>query len=57
MKITHLERTVVSVPFVPGILSPPEYEEYSPAYPEPLSRRRQDVLRTAVLVDVTRHAK
>ncbi|MBQ43069.1 MAG: hypothetical protein CME15_11455 [Gemmatimonadetes bacterium] len=53
MKITHLERTVVSVPFVPGILSPPEYEEYSPAYPEPLSRRRQDVLRIGTDVGLT----
>ena len=45
MKITHLERTVVAVPFAPGILSPPEFEEFSPSYPEPLSHRRQDILR------------
>ncbi|MCZ6678543.1 MAG: mandelate racemase/muconate lactonizing enzyme family protein [Candidatus Poribacteria bacterium] len=45
MKITHLERTVVCVPFVPGILSPPEYEEFTASYPGPLGQRRQDVLR------------
>ena len=45
MKITRLERTVVCVPFLPGILSPPEMELYSPAYPAPISEHRQDVLR------------
>ena len=45
MKITHLERTVVCVPFLPGILPPPEYEEFSESYPAPLGERRQDVLR------------
>ena len=45
MKITRLERTVVCVPFLPGILSPPEYEEFTPAYPASLGERRQDLLR------------
>ena len=45
MKITRLERTVVVVPFIPGILPPPEYEEAYPGYPEPLSHRRQDIVR------------
>ena len=45
MKITRIERTVVCVPFVPGILSPPDYEEFSASYPEPISRRNQDVLK------------
>ena len=45
MKITRLERTVVCVPFLSGILSPPEYEEFSTSYPAPLGQRRQDVLR------------
>jgi len=45
MKITHLERTVVSVPFLPGILPAPGFEELTPAYPESLNCRRQDVLR------------
>ncbi|MCC7263949.1 MAG: mandelate racemase/muconate lactonizing enzyme family protein [Candidatus Latescibacteria bacterium] len=45
MKITRLERTVVCVPFIPGILSPPEMEIYTPAYPGPISERNQDVLR------------
>ena len=45
MKITHLDRTVCSVPFVPGILSPPEYEELTASYPEPLGKRRHDVVR------------
>ena len=45
MKITHLERTVLCVPFLPGILPPPEYEEATPGYPEPLGNRRQDLLR------------
>lgn len=45
MKITRLERTVVCVPFLPGILSPPELEIFTPAYPAPISERRQDVLR------------
>ena len=45
MKITRLERIPVRVPFLPGILPPPEYEESMPGYPEPLDRRLQDVLR------------
>jgi muconate cycloisomerase len=45
LKISHLERTVCCVPFLPGILSTPEYDEFSPAYPAPLSERRQDILR------------
>ena len=45
MRITHLECTVVCVPFLPGILSPPEYEEFSPSYPASLGERRHDVLR------------
>jgi len=45
MKITRLERTAVCVPFLPGILPPSAYEEFSPSYPAPLSARRQDVLR------------
>ncbi|MDA0838768.1 MAG: mandelate racemase/muconate lactonizing enzyme family protein [Planctomycetota bacterium] len=45
MKITRLERTVVCVPFVRGILSTPDYEEFTPSYPEPISRRNQDVLK------------
>ena len=45
MKITQLERTVVCVPFLPGILPPPEYEEFTESYPSPLGERRQDVLR------------
>ena len=45
MKITRLERTVVCVPFIPGILSPPEMELYTPAYPGPISERNQDILR------------
>ena len=45
MRVTHLERTVVRVPFLPGILPPPEYEEFTESYPAPLGERRQDVLR------------
>ena len=45
MRITHLERTVVRVPFLPGILPPPGYEEFTESYPAPLGERRQDVLR------------
>ncbi|MDA0746322.1 MAG: hypothetical protein O2954_07370, partial [bacterium] len=45
MKITRLERTVVCVPFLPGILPPSELELPTPAYPEPLNARRQDVLK------------
>ena len=45
MKITQLERTVVRVPFLPGILPPPEYDEFTESYPAPLGERRQDVLR------------
>ena len=45
MQITHLERTVCCVPFLPSILPPPEYDEPNPSYPEPLSARRQDILK------------
>jgi len=45
MKITRLECIVVCVPFLSGILPPPEYEEFSTSYPAPLAQRRQDVLR------------
>ena len=45
MRITHLERTVVCVPFLPGILPPgPEYEEFTESYPEPLGERRQEAV-------------
>ena len=45
MIVTRLERTVCCVPFLPGILPTGKYDEATPAYPEPLSARRQDVLR------------
>ena len=45
MKITRLERTVVCVPFIPGILPPPDYEEPTPGYPEPVDKRNQDIVR------------
>ena len=45
MKITRLERTVVSVPFLPGILPSFEYQEFTSSYPEPLSHRNQDIVR------------
>ena len=45
MKITALERMVVCVPFLPGILPGPGYEEVVPGYPEPLSQRRQDIVK------------
>ena len=45
MKITHLERTVVSVPFLPGILPSFEYQEFTSSYPEPLNHRNQDIVR------------
>ena len=45
MKITEFERTIVCVPFLPGILPTGEYDERSPSYPEPISERRQDVVR------------
>jgi L-alanine-DL-glutamate epimerase-like enolase superfamily enzyme len=44
MKITRLERTVVCVPFVPGILPAHAYDKRTLAYPE-LGSRNQDVLR------------
>ncbi len=44
MKITHLRRVGVRVPFLPGILPPPDYEEPMPGYPQPLGERLQDVL-------------
>ena len=43
MRITRAQRTVVRVPFFPGILPPPEMEE--PTHPTPLGSRCQDVLR------------
>ena len=43
MKITHLERKSVKVPFMPGILSPPDYEEFTESYPLPISERLQDI--------------
>ena len=45
MQIIQLERTVCCVPFLPGILPEGKYDEATPSYPEPLSARRQDVLR------------
>ena len=52
MKITGFERTVLRVPFRPGILPPPEYGEFSPggeqfssAYLESIERRCQDLVR------------
>ena len=45
MKITHLERTVVSVPFLPGILPSFEYQEFTSSYPEPLNHRNQALVR------------
>lgn len=45
MKITRLERTVVRVPFLPGILPSVEYQEFTSSYPEPLSHRNQDIVR------------
>lgn len=44
MKITRIERIGVRVPFLPGILPPPDYEEPMPGYPQPLGERLQDVL-------------
>ncbi len=44
MKITHFERKTVCVPFRPGILPPPEYDERSSSYPLPLDARGQDIL-------------
>jgi muconate cycloisomerase len=44
VKITHLQRIGVRVPFIPGILPPPNYEEPMPGYPQPLGERLQDVL-------------
>ena len=32
MKITYLERTVVSVPFLPGILPSVEYQEFTSSF-------------------------
>ena len=53
MKITGFERTVLRVPFLPGILPSREYGEFAPpdqpfspaAYPESIERRCQDLLR------------
>ena len=52
MKITGFERTVLRVPFLPGILPSREYGEFAPpdqpfspaAYPESIERRCQDLL-------------
>lgn len=44
MKITHFERTVVRVPFEPGIVTD-EFWEVRDAYPETLDRRCHDVCR------------
>jgi len=44
VKITQLQRKGVRVPFIPGILPPPDYEEPMPGYPQPLGERLQDVL-------------
>ena len=53
MKITGFERTVLRVPFLPGILPSPEYGEFAPPddpfipelYPESIENRCQDLLR------------
>jgi L-alanine-DL-glutamate epimerase-like enolase superfamily enzyme len=55
VKITGFERTVLRVPFMPGILPTAEYGEFAPpdhggepylkAYPESIERRCQDLLR------------
>lgn len=45
MKITGFDRTVVSVPFVPNILSTDEEWHVRPNYPQNLDRRRHDILR------------
>ncbi|NKB67949.1 MAG: hypothetical protein GKR89_12885 [Candidatus Latescibacteria bacterium] len=53
MKITGFERTVLRVPFRPGILPPPEYGEFAPpdqpfdrqSYPDSIATRCQDLLR------------
>jgi L-alanine-DL-glutamate epimerase-like enolase superfamily enzyme len=53
VKITGFERTVLRVPFRPGILRPPEYGEFAPpadpflpeSYPQSITTRCQDLLR------------
>ena len=53
MKIVGFERTILRVPFLPGILPSPEYGEFAPpedpfhpaSYPESIERRCQDLLR------------
>ena len=53
MKITGFERTVLRVPFRPGILPPQEYGEFAPpddpfhpeSYPQSITTRCQDLLR------------
>lgn len=53
MKITGLERTILRVPFLPGILPSAEYGEFAPpdkpfhpeSYPESIAQRCQDLLR------------
>ena len=54
MRITHLERTVIRVPFLPGILPPPEYEEFTESYPAPLGERRQAVSYTHLTLPTKR---
>ena len=53
VKIVGFERTILRVPFLPGILPSPEYGEFAPpedpfhpaSYPESIERRCQDLLR------------
>jgi muconate cycloisomerase len=53
VKITGFERTILRVPFLPGILPAAEYGEFAPpedpfhpdSYPESIERRCQDLLR------------
>lgn len=44
MRITRIQRIVVRVPFLPGILPPPDMEESTASYPQPLDARCQDLL-------------
>ncbi|MBM3265460.1 MAG: mandelate racemase/muconate lactonizing enzyme family protein [candidate division Zixibacteria bacterium] len=45
MKIVCMERIVVCVPFRPGILPPIEQQDINALYPEPIEKRRNDILR------------
>lgn len=45
MRITRFERTVVRVPFQPGILSTDQDWQVRPHFPQNRHRRRHDVLR------------